>query len=78
MSPIGAITHIVIHYSATCPDQEITAADNDRMHRARTPPFRCIDYHWFIRRDVTVEASRPVAEQGARVLGQNAGKIGIF
>jgi hypothetical protein len=29
MSPIGKITHVVIHYSATWPDQDLTAADRD-------------------------------------------------
>jgi N-acetylmuramoyl-L-alanine amidase len=77
MSPIGKITHIVIHYSATYPDQDLSAADIDRMHRARTPPFRSIGYHWFIRRDGTVEPGRPETEQGAHVIGQNAGKLGI-
>ncbi|WP_424931878.1 N-acetylmuramoyl-L-alanine amidase [Amaricoccus macauensis] len=77
MSPIGPITHVVIHYSATYPDQNLTAADIDRMHRARTPPFRCIGYHLFIRRDGSVETGRTETEQGAHVIGQNAGKIGI-
>jgi hypothetical protein len=77
MSPIGKITHVVIHYSTTYPDQDLTAADIDRMHRARTPPFRCIGYHWFIRRDGTAEEGRPEIEQGAHVIGQTVGKIGI-
>jgi N-acetylmuramoyl-L-alanine amidase len=67
----------VIHYSAAYADQERTAADIDRMHRARTPPFRCIGYHYFIRRDGTVEPGRPEHELGAHVVGQNAGKLGI-
>jgi N-acetylmuramoyl-L-alanine amidase len=77
MSSIGTITHIVVHYSATYPDWDLTAADIDRMHRARTPPFRCIRYHYFIRRDGTVEQGRPEHELGAHVAGQNAGKLGI-
>lgn len=77
MSPIGKMTHVVIHYFATYPDQDITAADIDRMHRVRTPAFRCIGDHWFIRRDGTVETGRAETEQGAHVIGQNAGKIGI-
>jgi hypothetical protein len=47
------------------------------MHRARTPPFRSIGYHWFIRRDGTLEVGRSETEQGAHVVGQNTGKIGI-
>lgn len=77
MRPIGAVTHVVIHYAAIWPDQDITAADIDRMHRARTPPFRSIGYHWFIRRDGTIEAGRPETEQGAHALDRDAGSIGI-
>jgi N-acetylmuramoyl-L-alanine amidase len=62
MSPIGKISHVVTHYSDTYPDQDLTAADIDRMHRARTPPFRSIGYHWFIRRDGTIETGRPETE----------------
>jgi N-acetylmuramoyl-L-alanine amidase len=67
----------VIHYSATYPDQDLSAADIDRMHRGRTPPFRCIGYHWVIRGGGTVEPGRPEIELGAHVAGQNTGKIGI-
>ena len=74
---LGRVTNIVIHYSATFPDWDITAADIDRMHRARTPPFAKIGYHWFIRRDGTVEPGRPEHELGAHVAGQNRGKLGI-
>jgi N-acetylmuramoyl-L-alanine amidase len=69
------ITHIVIHYSATFEDQDITAADIDKMHKARG--WKGIGYHWFIRRDGTVEIGRPESQVGAHVGGQNSGKIGI-
>lgn len=72
---MSKITHIVVHYSATYADQNMTAADIDRMHRARG--FRKIGYHRFIRRDGTVEIGRPYSEVGAHVGGQNSGKIGI-
>ena len=39
MTALGPVTHIVLHYSATYPDQDITAADIDKMHRARVQPF---------------------------------------
>jgi len=48
---------IVIHYSATYADQTVTRDDIDRMHRERG--FREIGYHWFIRRDGTLEEGRP-------------------
>lgn len=77
MTGIGRITHIVVHYSVTFPDWDVTATDIDRMHRARTPPFRKIGYHFFIRRNGIVEPGRAEAEIGAHVLGQNRGKLGI-
>lgn len=69
------ITHIVIHYTATYEDQNYTAADIDKMHRARG--WQMIGYHWFIRRDGTVEKGRPESMVGAHVANQNTGKIGI-
>lgn len=69
------ITHIVVHYSATYEDQNVTAADIDRMHKARG--WKMIGYHWFIRRDGTVEPGRPESMVGAHVGGQNTGKIGV-
>ena len=69
------ITHIVLHYSATYADQDITRDDIDKMHRARG--WKMIGYHWFIRRDGTIEQGRPKMMVGAHVGGQNSGKIGI-
>lgn len=69
------ITHVVVHYSATYPDQNITAADIDRMHKNRG--WSGIGYHYFIRRDGTIENGRPEDQIGAHVGGQNTGKIGI-
>ena len=69
------ITHIVVHYSATYSDQNITAADIDKMHKQRG--FDRIGYHYFIRRDGTIEQGRKENELGAHVGGQNTGKIGI-
>lgn len=69
------VTHIVVHYSATYSDQNTTAADIDRMHRERG--FDKIGYHYFIRRDGTVERGRKETEIGAHVGGQNTGKIGV-
>jgi N-acetylmuramoyl-L-alanine amidase len=69
------ITHIVVHYSATYSDQNITRADIDKMHKARG--WKMIGYHWFIRRDGTVEQGRPETMVGAHVANQNTGKIGI-
>lgn len=72
---MAKITHIVLHYSATYPDQDLTIADIDAMHRRRG--FRMVGYHYFIRRDGTIEKGRPEWEVGAHVGGQNSGKLGI-
>lgn len=69
------VTHIVVHYTATFADQNITRDDVAKMHKDRG--WRDIGYHWFIRRDGTVEEGRPESEVGAHVGGQNTGKIGI-
>lgn len=66
---------IVIHYSATYPDQDMTRADIDKMHKKRG--FREIGYHWFIRRDGTLEEGRAEGTLGAHVKRHNSGTIGI-
>ena len=66
---------IVIHYSATYPDQDIGKAEIDEWHRARG--FREVGYHWIIRRDGTLEEGRPEGTLGAHVRGHNGGTIGI-
>ncbi len=72
---MAKITHIVVHYSATFEDQSLTAADIDKMHRARG--WRKIGYQYVIRRDGVREIGRLETEVGAHVAGQNSGKIGI-
>lgn len=69
------ITHIVLHYSATYEDQNLTAKDIDKMHKQRG--WKGIGYHYVIRRDGVVEKGRPDNMVGAHVAGQNSGKIGI-
>lgn len=69
------IDTIVIHYSATPPDRDITAADIDRWHRERG--WAGIGYHFVIRLDGTIERGRPIGDVGAHVKGHNARSIGI-
>jgi N-acetylmuramoyl-L-alanine amidase len=68
---------IVIHCSATPEGRVTTAADIDRMHRTRKPPFAQIGYHDFIRIDGLYEPGRDPALPGAHVSGHNAHSIGI-
>lgn len=78
--PDSKVTSIVIHYSATPVEKNFTAADIDDMHRRRG--FREIGYHWFIRKDGTIEMGRDMSqpgrfEQGAHAKGHNTSSIGI-
>lgn len=69
------VTHIVVHYSATYADQDLTVKDIDKMHRERG--WQMVGYHYVIRRDGTIERGRPESMVGAHVGNQNTGKIGI-
>lgn len=69
------VTHVVVHYSASYADQNLTVKDIDKMHRDRG--WQMVGYHYVIRRDGTVEQGRPESMVGAHVGGQNTGKIGI-
>jgi N-acetylmuramoyl-L-alanine amidase len=69
------VTHLVIHYSASYADQNLTVKDIDKMHKDRG--WKGVGYHYVIRRDGVVERGRPETEVGAHVAGQNTGKIGI-
>ena len=79
--PDSSVTTIVIHYSATAIDgRPITAAEIDMWHRQRG--FAEIGYHYFIRRDGTVETGRDLTqpgrfEVGAHAKGNNSSSIGI-
>lgn len=72
---MSKITHIVVHYSATYANQNLTVKDIDKMHRDRG--WQMVGYHYVIRRDGLIEQGRPETMVGAHVGGQNTGKIGI-
>ena len=78
--PDSAVTWIVVHYSATPIERDFTIADIDQMHRVRG--FKEVGYHYFIRKDGTIEAGRDLSEpgrfeQGAHSKGENDESIGI-
>lgn len=80
---------IVIHCAATPNGKAFTAADIDRMHKARgfkrgsqsvrsfNPELKHIGYHYVIEIDGNVASGRHVEEIGAHVQGSNAKSIGI-
>lgn len=67
--------YIAIHCAATRPSQDIGAVEIDRMHRQRG--FKCIGYHYVIRRNGKIELGRPQNQIGAHVEGFNSTSVGI-
>lgn len=66
---------LVIHCSATKPSMDLTAATVRKWHMQQG--WADIGYHWFIRRDGTVEKGRKETEVGAHVQGWNTRSLGI-
>ena len=75
MSQRKETKYIVIHCSATRPSQDIDAKTVDNWHRARG--FFQIGYHFFIKRDGTLEEGRPIDDVGAHAKGYNSKSIGL-
>lgn len=69
------INKLVIHCSATRASQPVDVADVRAWHKAKG--WADIGYHYFIKRDGTLQAGRPEASVGAHVAGWNANSIGI-
>lgn len=69
------IKYIVLHYSATYPDQDLDVEDIRKMHLARG--FNDVGYHYIIKRDGTVQKGRADNVVGAHVAGHNTGSLGI-
>ena len=66
---------IAIHCSATGPKQDFGAADIDKWHRAKG--WKCIGYHYVIRRNGTVEEGREELTIGAHVENWNSVSVGV-
>ena len=75
------ITTIFVHCAATQPHwmegktAQEKVAEIDRWHRDRG--FKKFGYHYFVDRDGTVVAGRPLDEVGAHVQGHNQDSVGI-
>ena len=69
------ITLIVIHCSAVRPDQTSSAKKIDEWHKDRK--FKCIGYHYVIRRNGEIEPGRPEEQIGAHCVNHNAHSIGV-
>lgn len=66
---------IVIHCSATRSNQCFSLEAVIACHRARG--FVTIGYHYYVTRDGTVHAGRPLYQMGAHAAGYNHRSIGI-
>ena len=69
------ITLIIIHCSAVHPNQTSSAAQIDQWHKNRG--WKCIGYHYVIRRDGSIERGRPESMVGAHCLNHNQHSIGV-
>ena len=69
------ITLIVIHCSAVRPNQTSSAKDIEKWHKDRG--FKCIGYHYVVRRNGEIEPGRPEWRIGAHCVNHNAHSIGI-
>lgn len=69
------ITLLIVHCSAVRPNQTSSAAQIDQWHKKRG--WKCIGYHYVIRRDGSIERGRPESMVGAHCLNHNQHSIGI-
>lgn len=70
------IDYIVIHCSATRPEQDIGVVEIRDVH-VHTNGWNDIGYHYVIRRDGTIETGRDEGKVGAHVYGYNRNSLGI-
>ncbi|MFV0377759.1 MAG: N-acetylmuramoyl-L-alanine amidase [Mangrovibacterium sp.] len=75
---------IIIHCSATRENSDVTIEQIDQMHKARnfkrpnqSEALKHIGYHYYIRKDGTVNTGRHEDELGAQCKGWNDRSIGI-
>ena len=67
--------YIIIHCSATKGSANTDIKDVDRWHRALG--WRMVGYHFFIKRDGTVQKGRDLMDGGAHAVNYNEKSIGI-
>ena len=66
---------IVLHCTASRPNQHISMELLDQMHKARG--WKCCGYHYYITRDGQLHFGRPEEMVGAHARHYNAHSIGI-
>ena len=73
--PMASVDWLVVHCSATAPQQDIGRTEINRWHIQRG--FDCIGYHYVIRRNGDVEKGRQDDRQGAHEPSVNARSIAV-
>jgi N-acetyl-anhydromuramyl-L-alanine amidase AmpD len=69
------VDKIIIHCSATSPSFDVDVEDVRGWHKARG--WRDVGYHYFIKRDGTIQEGRHIGDIGAHARGYNNRSIGI-
>ena len=69
------IDKIILHCTATNPEQDFNAKDIDRWHKAKK--WSGIGYHFVIKLDGTTECGRRLEDVGAHAFGHNKRSIGV-
>ena len=75
MTPRQFTNYIIVHCSATSPDQDIGAKTIKEWHTGKG--WSDIGYHYVVRRNGKVERGRNVHMRGAHVKGHNHESVGI-
>lgn len=71
------IRKLVIHCDASRPSNDFDIEDIRRMHKGKPNYYNDVGYHWFIKRDGTLQKGRDESVTGAHVRGHNWYSIGI-
>ena len=69
------INEIIVHCTATFPEQVVTVADVTRWHRQLG--WKTIGYHYLVTLAAEIQTGRPIEEAGAHCKGHNANSIGV-
>lgn len=69
------INEIIVHCTATFPEQVVTVADVTRWHRQLG--WKTIGYHYLVTLAGEIQTGRPIEEAGAHCKGHNANSIGV-
>lgn len=70
------INQIIVHCAATTSEMDIDVSWIRKIHVDQNG-WSDVGYHYFIKRDGTVEDGRPIHRSGAHARGHNANSIGV-